>query len=79
MSKTHFYGRVAAEETFSDYLRRTFTDPQEVCMVESGVPGDARRGTQGVCIRPNPLSPTLAHLRWPRPTSFHTLAVDFTK
>ena len=29
MSKTHFYGRVAAEEIFSDYLRRTFTDPQD--------------------------------------------------
>ena len=29
MSKTHFYGRVAAEETFSDDLRRTFTDSQE--------------------------------------------------
>ena len=29
MSKTHFYGRVAAEKIFSDYLRRTFTDPQD--------------------------------------------------
>ena len=29
MSKKHFYGRVAAEEIFSDYLRRTFTTPEE--------------------------------------------------
>ena len=29
MSKKHIYGRVAAEDTFSDYLTRTFTDPEE--------------------------------------------------
>ena len=64
MSKTHFYGRVAAEKIFSDYLRRTFTDPQDG-LICCRIRGAWALGTPGEALRVSVYDQIHSHLLWP--------------
>ena len=64
MSKTHFYGRVAAEKIFSDYLRRTFTDPQQdgLYLYLYAVSNPGCLGTPGEALRVSVYDQIHSHL-----------------